>query len=171
MFALKNQTKTVLETMKGLQITETIKIRLGIYISGFLMKKSHEPNPVFRLASLIPTLMRERGCECLQPQEAGSGQSLCCRQQLKNSTAWEAFGSSPSFTTQNLRNSTDCGDLSHSTVPNFPQWFGCCIRKQLFLTAKRAPSRGEVRLSELLCSKLPIPSTQVWFQGRFTHCN
>lgn len=46
------------------------------------MKKNHEPNPVFRLTSVIPTLVRERGYECLEPQEAGSAQPLCCRQQL-----------------------------------------------------------------------------------------
>lgn len=37
------------------------------------MKKNHEPNPVFRLVSVIPALVRERGCECLEPQEACSG--------------------------------------------------------------------------------------------------
>lgn len=51
------------------------------------MNKNHEPNPVFRLETVIPALVRKRGCECLEPQEAASGQLLCWRQQLKNSTA------------------------------------------------------------------------------------
>lgn len=68
-------------------MTAMVKIRVGIYSSGFFMKKNHEANPVFRLASVIPTLMRERVCECLEPQEAGSGQPPCWRQQLMNSTA------------------------------------------------------------------------------------
>lgn len=42
-------------------MTATVKIGLGIYSSGFFMKKNQESKPVFRLASVIPPLGRERG--------------------------------------------------------------------------------------------------------------
>lgn len=42
-------------------MTATVKIGPGIYSSGFFMKKNQESKPVFRLASVIPPLGRERG--------------------------------------------------------------------------------------------------------------
>lgn len=151
MFALKNQRKTrVLETTKGLYVTGTVKTRLGINSSGFLMKKNREPNPVLRLVSVIPTLVREREAVSVwSHREALSWSATVLEAAAPEQYSLRSLWLKPLFyNPESQELPQDYRGLSQRPLPNFPRNFGCCIRKQLFLMARRAlPPEGKSGLN------------------------
>lgn len=157
--------------------------RLRLRSLGFFSKKNYGPNPVFRLASVILTLVRKRWCDCLKPQQNRTemlAKVSCCVGGSHLRTVWpeKALVQNPLLLSAIRGIATDCKEMNDSHIAKLSTvvWVHALGSSFSSTTGQEsAPTRGQFRLSELPCSKLSsggaIPSAQVWFQGRFSRSN
>lgn len=146
--------------------------RLGFSSLGFFSKKNYGPNPAFRLASVILTLVRKRWCDCLKPQQNRTeilAKVSCCVGGSHLRTLWpgKTLVQNPLLLSAVRGIATGCKmNNSHISKLSTVVWVHALGSSFSSTTGQEStPTPGQFRLSELPCSELSsrgaIPSAQV----------